>query len=103
MPIFFYHLDCDPSGELSTQKPAYLTSHDTEDKSQLQLPQLLCFKNEPLDFSIKKPPGSICYSFVIENSETFNSPICIFIQPSHLLFYLAANEGQGERNQKSFS
>lgn len=103
MPVFPYYLDCDPGGELNAQKPAYLTSHNIEDKSQSQLPHLLYLPNEPLNFSIGKPPSSICYSFIIENSETFNSPICIFVQPNHPLFYLVANEGQGERYQKSFS
>lgn len=49
MPIFLYRLDCDPSGELSTQKPAYLTSHDIEDKSQYQLLHLLYLCISPLE------------------------------------------------------
>ena len=56
-----------PHGESSTQTPAYLTSHDMDDKGQSQLPHILHLRNEPVGFSIGKPPGSICYSFVTEN------------------------------------
>lgn len=46
--LFFpYHLDCDPNRELITQKPAYLTSRDTNDKGQSQLPHLLFLREEP--------------------------------------------------------
>lgn len=44
MPVLPYHLDCDPSGELSTQKPAYLTSMTLKTKANLNFPTCYTLK-----------------------------------------------------------
>lgn len=81
-----------PIRELSTQKPAYLTSHGIDDQVQPQLPHLLYLRDEPLSFSIGKPPSGISYPLISEESEPLltekplNSPVCISTQPYHPLF-----------------
>ena len=80
-----------PIGELSTQTPAYLTSYGIDDQVQPQLPHLLHLRDEPLSFSIGKPPSGISYplseeSELLLTEKPLNSPVCISTQPYHPLF-----------------